>query len=135
QLAHTIHYVNHAREEREKSSANHDVKQGKKAELQHHPCDRDHLADCRNFTRPPWSHLHFAVEQIENGGADENDGVARDNQNGEPCRESTVIGIDVAPITDAQCNDTAEQQAFVRNGVENNSKRAPLVVATGDISV
>src|SRR5678815_97295 len=79
QLAHAIHYVNHARQEREKSSANHNVKQRNKAELQHHPSNRDHLADSRNLTRPPWFDLHFAVEKIQNGGADENDGIARDN--------------------------------------------------------
>src|SRR5437879_1668533 len=68
-------------------------------------------------------------------GADENDGIACDNENGEPCRKSSVFRIDIAPVADAQGNDGAQEQAFIRNRIENRAERAPLLVMTSDIAI
>ncbi len=81
--------------------------------LQHDPSNRDHLRNSRDFTGPPRSHVHFADEQMQYARADENDGIARDNEDREPGWESAVLRIDIAPITDAQCDDAAQKQSFV----------------------
>ena len=79
--------------------------------------------------------MHFAVEQMQYTRADENDSISRDNENGKPCRKSSVIGIDIAPIADAQGDDGAQEQAFIGNRIENRAERAALFVATRDISI
>src|SRR5437762_6048056 len=79
--------------------------------------------------------MHFAVQQVQYTRADENHGIARDNENGKPGWKSSVIGINIAPIADAQCNDGAQEQAFISNRIENRAERAPLFVTTRDISI
>ena len=61
--------------------------------------------------------------------------IARDNEDREPGWESAVLRIDIAPITDAQCDDAAQKQSFVGDRIENDSKRTPLIVATRDVSI
>ena len=70
QLAHTIHYVNDAGHECENSGDDDNEEQGKKMQLQHHPRDRAHLANSRNFAGPIWFHLHLAVKQMQDTRAD-----------------------------------------------------------------
>src|SRR5436190_55985 len=79
--------------------------------------------------------MYFAVEQMQYTRADENHGIARDNENGKPGWKSSVLGINIAPIADAQCNDGAQEQAFISNRIENRAERAPLFVTTRDISI
>ena len=65
-------------------------------------------------------HLHVTVEQMQDDSADENNGVARNDENRKPRREVAIIGI-VAPVADAQSDDAAEQQAFVGNRIEDDA--------------
>src|SRR5437868_6592831 len=67
--------------------------------------------------------------------ADENHSISRDNENGKPGWKSSVFGIDIAPIADAQRDDGAQEQAFVRNRIENCAERASLFITTCDISI
>src|SRR5438128_5541338 len=135
QLSHAVRNVKNAGNKREKSSTDHDVEQGNKVKLQHHPSNCDHLRNSCDFPRPPWFHLYFAVEQIQHHRTDEDDGIARDDKNGEPCWKSSIIGINFAPVADAQCDNGAQKQAFVSNRIENDSERTPLIVAARDVSV
>src|SRR5438093_13469466 len=79
--------------------------------------------------------MHFAVEQMQYTRADENHGIARDNENGKPRWKSSVLRVDIAPIADAQCNDRAQEQAFISNRIENRAERAPLFLTTRHISI
>src|SRR5882724_1097072 len=79
--------------------------------------------------------MHFAVEQMQYTRADENDGISGDNENGKPGWKSSVLGIDIAPIADAQGDDGAQEQAFIGNRIENRAERAALFVAARDISI
>src|SRR5438309_11095840 len=72
---------------------------------------------------------------MQDPGADQNDGVASNDENRGPRRKSAVIGIDLAPIADAQSDDAAEQQSFVRDRIENRAQRTPLFVAARDIAI
>src|SRR5260370_711462 len=72
-------------------------------------------ADSRDpIARYPRSMVHH--------GANEDDGIARDDKDWEPCRESPVIRINLAPAADAQRDDAAQKQAFVSNWIENDSE-------------
>src|SRR5438309_11501434 len=72
---------------------------------------------------------------MQDPGADQNDGVASNDENREPRRKSAVIGIDLAPIADAQSDDAAKQQSFVRDRIENCAERAALLVAACDVAI
>src|ERR1700687_2632226 len=104
-------------------------------QLQQHPRDRAHLADSRNFTGPVRFHFHFAVEQMQDDCAHENDSIARDDENWEPRGKSSIIRIELAPVRDAQRDDAAEEQALVRDRIENYAKRAALIVMPRDIAI
>src|SRR5437762_4612793 len=135
QLPHPIHNVNDSGDKRKQASGDNDVKQGKKMKLQHHPRDRRHLQNSSDFAGPTWFYMHFAVEQMQYTRPDENHGIARDNENGKPGWKPPVLRIDIAPIADAQCNDGAQEQAFIGNRIENRAERAALFVTTRDISI
>src|SRR5947208_582793 len=62
-------------------------------------------------------------------------GVGARRPSRKPPRKSAVIGIDFAPIADAQRDDAAEQQPLVRNRIENRAECAALFVAARDVSV
>ena len=109
QLAHTIHHVNDAGNECENPGDDDNEEQGKKMQLQHHPRDRAHLANGRNFAGPIRLDLHFAIEQMQDNRADEDDGVAGDDENGKPRRKSSVIRVKFAPVRDTQRDDAAEE--------------------------
>jgi len=101
QLSNAVRNVNNAGNKREKPSTDHDVEQRNKVKLQHHPSNRDHLRNSCDFPGPPRFHLHFAIEQIQHHGANEDDGIARDDKDGEPRREPAVLRINFAPVADA----------------------------------
>ena len=104
--------------------------------LQHHPGDSAHLADGCYFSGPTWFYTHFIADEIlQDPGADQDYRVPSDDQNREPRRKSAVLGIDLAPVADAQSDDAAQQQAFVRDRIENRSERAPLFVAARNVSI
>src|SRR5438552_14680431 len=67
--------------------------------------------------------------------ADENHSDSRDNENGKPGWKSSVLGIDIAPIADAQGNNGAQEQSFIGNRIENRAECAALFVTTRDISI
>ena len=104
-------------------------------QLQHHPRDRAHLADSRNFACPVRFHFHFAVEQMQDDRAHEDDSIACDDENWEPRGKSPVIRIELAPVRDAQRDDAAEEQALVRDRIEDYTKRAALIVMPRDIAI
>src|SRR6266446_94289 len=72
---------------------------------------------------------------MENRAADQDDGVAADHKHREPGGELAVLRIDVAPIANAEGDDGTEEEAFVRDRVEDNTERALLVVTARDIAV
>src|SRR5438105_3045245 len=63
--------------------------------------NRDHLQNGRHFSGPIWFHLNLAIEQIKDDCAHQDDGVTRDDENGKPRREPSIIRINVAPVADA----------------------------------
>jgi hypothetical protein len=104
--------------------------------LQHHPGDSAHLADGCYFSGPTWFYPHFVADEIvQDPGADQDYRVPRNHQNREPRRKPAVLGIDLAPVADAQSNDAAQQQTLVRDWIENRAERAPLFVAAGDVTI
>src|SRR5882724_3280754 len=77
QLADAFHDVDHPGNEGEDSRHHHDEPQRQKSQLQHHPRDRAHLTNSRDFSRPTWFHAHFVADEImQDGRADQNDRVA-----------------------------------------------------------
>ncbi len=72
---------------------------------------------------------------MQDPSADQNDGVPSDDENREPCWKSAVIGVDFAPIADAQSDNAAEEQALVGDRVENRAECAPLFVAARDVAI
>ena len=136
QLTHAFHHVDDARNKSKNAGDEDNEDERKEMKLQHHPGDSAHLANSCYFSGPTWFYPHFIGDEIvQDDGTDQNDGVARDNENGKPCRKSAVIGIDFAPVAYAQGDDAAEQQSLVRNRIENRTERAPLFVAPGDVTV
>jgi len=91
--------------------------------------DRDHLEGGRGFAHPAWFYLDFADEVMEQGGADEDDGIASDDEDGEP--EGKFVG----PIAEAEGDDGGEEEAFVGDGVEDDAETAALVVVAGDVAI
>src|SRR5206468_10412885 len=89
----------------------------------------------RHFSSPIWFHLNLAIKQIKNHCAHQDYGVTRDDENGKPRREPSIIRINVAPVADAERNDTAQKQALVGERIENDSQRTPLVIMACDIAV
>ena len=109
ELAHAVHHINHAGDERENSRDGDDENERKKMQLQHDPTDRAHLANGCNLSGPDRFHPHFIADEIvQDPSADQDYRVPRDDKNREPCRKSAVIGIDFAPIANAQRDDAAE---------------------------
>jgi len=80
----------------------------KELKLQHDPGDGAHLADGCYFSGPTWFYAHFVADEIvQDPGADQDYRVPRYHQNREPRRKSAVLGIDLAPVADAQSNNAA----------------------------
>jgi hypothetical protein len=77
----------------------------------------------------------FAIEQIKDDCAHEDYGVTRDDENGKPRREPSIIRINVAPVADAQRNDAAQKQALIGERIENDSQRTPLVIMACNIAI
>src|SRR6266446_2742075 len=115
QLANAVEDVDHTGDEGENSGDDDDEEQWKEAQLQHYPRDRAHLANGRDFASPTRFHFDFADEQLQNSRADQNNDVTCDHQNRKPGREFSVIRLDLAPVADAQGNDSAKEQSFVCN--------------------
>src|SRR4029077_3293959 len=110
QLAEAFDDIDHPGNEGEYSRHRHDEPQRQKSQLQHHPRNRAHLTNGRDLTRPTRFHPHFVADEImQDGRADQNDRVAGNDQNGEPYRKFSVIGIALAPISNAQGDDTAQE--------------------------
>src|ERR1051325_4463035 len=135
QLANSFYDVNDAGDKREETGASDNQKQWEKSKLEHDPADGDHLQNGGDFAGPIRFHIDFAIKQIKHARADENDGVARDHQDRKPDREVAIIGIGFAPVANAQSDDAAEEQTFVGDRIENDTERAALFVATGDIAI
>src|SRR5437773_9111586 len=72
---------------------------------------------------------------MQDGGTDQNDGVAGNDENREPYRKFSVIGIALTPIANAQGDDAAQEQPFIGDRIENNAQPAALVITAGDISI
>ena len=72
---------------------------------------------------------------MQDRSAHQNNGVAGNDEDWEPYRKFSVIRIALAPISDAQRNDAAQEQTFVGDRVENGTECAALFVATRNISV
>src|SRR5438477_826149 len=116
ELAHAVHYINDAGDESENSRDSDNENERKKMQLQHDPTDRAHLANGCNFSGPDRFHPHFIADEIvQDPSADQDYRVPRDDKNREPRRKSAVVGIDFAPIANAQGDDAAEQQSLVGN--------------------
>ena len=136
QLPHAFDHINHSRNRGENSRDGYDEPQGQKAQLQHDPPDRAHLTNCRHLASPARFHLHFVADEImQDGCAHQNDRIACDNENGKPGWEPSILGIHLAPVADAQSNDPAQEQTFVRDRVEDSAECAALFVATRHVSV
>ena len=74
----------------------------------------------------PLPELDIAMEQ---GGADEDDGIARDDEDREP--ERKLVG----PIAEAEGDDGGEEEALIGNGIEDHAEAAALIVAAGDVAI
>src|SRR5436309_2418783 len=110
QLPDAFDDINHTRNEGEDPRHDHDEPQRQKSQLQHHPRDRAHLTNGRHLTRPTWFHPHFVADEImQDGGTDQNNRVAGNDENREPCRKFSVIGIALTPIGNAQSNDATKE--------------------------
>src|ERR1700682_2037955 len=72
---------------------------------------------------------------MKHRAANENNNVARDDQDREPGGKSSVFRIDFAPIADAERDDSAQEQAFVGDWIENHPERTALVVSPGHIAI
>src|SRR4029453_9225120 len=72
---------------------------------------------------------------MQDRAPDHDDGVAADHEYWEPSGESSVLRIDVAPVADAQGNDATQEQALVRDRIEDDTEGALLVVTACDIAV
>ena len=103
--------------------------------MQHHPADGDHLQNGGDFARPVRFHIHFAVEQIKHDRADEDDGVACDDEDRKPDGEPAVVGIGFTPVADAERDDAAEEQTFIGDRIQDNAQPAPLFVTTRHITI
>src|SRR5438105_3268361 len=122
QLADASDDIDHAGNEGEDSRHHHDEPQWQKSQLQHHPRDRAHLTNSRDLASPTWFNPHFIADEImQDGGADQNDRVAGNDENRKPYRKFSVIGIALAPISNAQGDDTAQEQTLIGDRVENNA--------------
>src|ERR1700686_3595928 len=72
---------------------------------------------------------------MKHRAANENNNVARDDQDREPGGKSSVFRIDFAPIADAECDDSVQEQALVGDWIENHPERTALVVSPGHIAI
>src|SRR6266403_4935779 len=72
---------------------------------------------------------------MQDGAADQDDYVARNHQHRKPERKLPVVGIDFAPVANAQGDDSAEKKAFVCNRIKDYAKCAALIVAPRDVSI
>jgi hypothetical protein len=136
QLPDAFDHINDTGNGSENSGNYHDKPQREKSQLQHHPRDRAHLTNRRHFARPARFHLHLVADEImQDRRAYQNDRITRDNENRKPGREPSVFGIYFAPVADTKSNDSAQEQTFVRNRIEDGTEGAALFVATRNISV
>src|SRR5216684_3512248 len=72
---------------------------------------------------------------MEHGTTNENNRVARDDEDRKPRWKSAVLRIGFAPVADTQGDDAAEEQTFVSDRIENYAKCAPLVIASRDVAI
>ena len=94
-----------------------------------HASDREHLEKCRDLPRPPRAHVHGAIEHVQRERASHDNDIPRDDQHRKPDREAK------APVAHAQRDDAREQQAFVRDRIEDYPESAALVVMPRDIAI
>ena len=134
QLLHASSHVNNPGNESEQSRGGDHINERKEVQLKHDPGNRRHLQDRRHFAGPAWSYLHFPIKNMEHSTADEDDRVPRDDEHRKPGGKSAIIRI-VAPVSDAEGNDAAEEQTFVRDRIENNAEGTALVVTARDITI
>src|SRR6266550_1219882 len=66
---------------------------------------------------------------------DEKERVARDYKHRKPRGKASVFRIGLTPVADAQCDDAAQKQTFVRNWIEIHSERAALVIPACNVPV
>src|SRR5205823_14315695 len=66
---------------------------------------------------------------------DQNDHVARYDEDGKPCGKFSVMRVAWAPVVDAERNDASEQQSFVGDRIEDHAKGAALIVASRDVAI
>jgi len=136
QLPDPFDHVNDTGNGGENSRYGYNKPQREKSQLQHDPRDRAHLTNGRNLPCPTRFHLQFVADKImQDGGAHQNYGVAGNDEDREPNRKFSVIRIALAPISDAQRNDAAQEQTFVGDRVEDGTECAALFVATRNVSV
>ena len=120
QLPDAFDYIDHTGNEGKDSRHHHDEPQRQKSQLQHHPRNRAHLTNGRDLTRPTGFNPHFVADEImQDGRADQNDRVTGNDENRKPYRKFSVIGIALAPIGNAQGDDTAQEQTLIGDRVEN----------------
>src|SRR5207244_2319308 len=104
--------------EGEDSRHDHDEPQREKSQLQHHPCDRAHLTNRRNLTGPTWFHPHFVANEImQDGGTDQNDRVARNDENREPYWKFSIIRNALAIVNRQRYEHRNHQNPNDRNFV------------------
>src|SRR3954454_7695934 len=72
---------------------------------------------------------------MEHGAAEKDDGIPRDDEDGEPGREFSIMRVDLAPVADAQGDDSAKEKALDRNGIENCAERAALIVSASHVAI
>src|SRR5207302_8751692 len=120
QLTHAFHHVDDARNKSKNAGDEDNEDERKEVKLQHHPGDSAHLANGCYFSAPTWFYPHFIADEIvQDDGTDQNDGVARDKENGTPCRKSAVIGIDFARVAYSHGDDYDEPRSLVRYPMES----------------
>src|SRR5437762_11096709 len=72
---------------------------------------------------------------MKHRAAHHNDRVARDDEDGKPCRKSSVMLVARAPVADAERNDAAEQESLVGDGIEDHAERTALIVTPRDVAI
>src|SRR5450755_1252566 len=72
---------------------------------------------------------------MKHRAADHNDRVARDDEDGKPCRKFSVMLVARAPVADAERNEAAQQESLVRDRIENHAERAALIVTPRDVAI
>src|ERR1700686_1158309 len=117
QLPYAITHVDRAGDEGKEARGDDQIEQRKKMHLQHDPRDRGHLQKRRHFPRPAWPPAHSSVQDVEHRTADDDHDVARDHEHGEPDGKLARARIARAPVADAQRDNSAQEQALVRDRI------------------